>query len=70
MKEFMFKTRYDLGEKVVGFDSTNNKLVEFEINRISFDLSLTDILIWYHDDSVMFREKDVYRARQDFIDNL
>jgi hypothetical protein len=70
MKEFTFKTRYDLEEKVVGFDSTNNKLVEFEINRISFDLSLTDILIWYHGDYVMFSERDVYRTRQDFIDNL
>ena len=70
MKEFKFNTRYDLGDKVVGFDSTNNKLIEFEINRISFDLSFTDILIWYHGDSVMLREKDIYRTRQDFIDNL
>ena len=70
MKEFMFKTRYDLGEKVVGFDSTNNKLIEFEINRISFDLSLTDILIWYHGGNHFFTEKNVYRTKEEFINGL
>jgi hypothetical protein len=70
MKEFAFKTRYDLGDKVVGFDSTNNKLVEFEIDKITFDLSFTGILIWYHGGNYFFAERNVYRTKEEFINGL
>lgn len=70
MKEFKFNTMYDIGEAVVGFDSSNRKLVEFEIREISFDVSSKSVSIWYRGQSHIFRETDVYRSKEEFIESL
>ena len=70
MKEFKFNTMYDIGEAVVGFDSSNRKLVEFEIREISFDVSSKSVSIWYRGQSHIFIETDVYRNKEEFIESL
>ena len=70
MKEFSFNTRFDLGDEVVGFDTTTNRLVEFQIEKITFDLSVVSLDIWYHAGAKIFHERNIYRSRQEFIDGL
>lgn len=71
MKEFTFKTRFGLGENIVGFDPFNKRLTEFVITKISFNLTCNELSVWYHGNGgTFFKESDCFRNKQEFLDNL
>lgn len=69
MKEFVFKTKYDLGEKVFAYTSTR-KAIEGEIERISFSLSRDESDVWYIICGQIVHESYIYPSKEDFIKTL
>lgn len=70
MKEITFKTKFDLGQSIVKFDASRNKLIPFVVTKISFDCSKDGVSIWYHGETLMASENDCYSSREDFIAQL
>lgn len=72
MKEITIKTKFDLGQSAVAFNSSTNKLQDIEISSISFNTDGITSNIWYIDKatSKLFMEKDVYTSREEFIEQL
>lgn len=68
MKEFTFKTKYELGEKVFAY--RNRKSIEGEITRIDFSTDTSCCEIWYSIGGYLVHEEDVYPSKEDFIKTL
>ena len=69
MKEFVFKTKYDLGEKVFAYTSSR-RAIEGEIEKISFNRSYVDSQIWYIICGEIVQEEHVYPSKEEFIKTL
>lgn len=72
MKEITFKTKFDLGQTAVAFDSSSNKLQTIEIVEIQFDMDGCNSYVWYRDKHTrdLFRENNVFSSREEFIAQL
>jgi hypothetical protein len=68
MKEFTFKTKYELGEKVFAYK--NRASIEGEIRRIDFSTDTSSCEIWYFIGDCLVNEEDVYPSKEDFIKTL
>lgn len=66
------ETKFDLGQTAVAFNSSENKLKDIEIVEIQFDTDGINDYIWYRDKQTrdLFREKDLYTSRDEFIAQL
>lgn len=66
------ETKFDLGQTAVAFNTSKNKLQDIEIVEIQFDTDGNNDYIWYRDKQTrdLFREKDLYTSRDEFIAQL
>ena len=69
MKEFVFKTKYDLGEKVFAYTSSR-RAIEGEIEKISISITYDEIQIWYIICGEIVQEEYVYPSKEEFIKTL
>jgi hypothetical protein len=70
MKEIKFETKFDLGETAFRFNPNNNKLEEFIIEKISFDITKDNIYLMYGNGSQFLLAEQLFRSKQEFIDGL
>lgn len=66
------ETKFDLGQTAVAFNTSKKKLQDIEIVEVQFDTDGINTYIWYRDKSTreLFREKDLYTSRDEFIEQL
>lgn len=70
MKEIKFETKFELGETAFRFNPRTNKLEEFVIEKISFDITKDNIYLMYGNGSQFFFAEQLFRSKQEFIDGL
>lgn len=75
--EINVKSKFNLDQKVVAFDSGTKKLQNIEISEIQFDAHIVDsdtlkIDVWYRDKKTfqLFKEEEIYTSREEFIAQL
>lgn len=70
--EMTITTKFNIGQKVVAFDSTTLKLKDFEISEIHFYADLKKTSTWYRDGKTrdIFKEADIFVSREEFINQL
>lgn len=65
------KTKYNVGDKLVGYDVSKGRLVEFEVKwiGITIDADLVNVK-YYKDYETYFPQHVCALSRQEFIDGL
>lgn len=66
------ETKFDLGQKVIAFNTSRNKLQDIEIIEVQYDIDDNGHHIWYRDKETkqLFREQDLFTSRDEFIAQL
>lgn len=66
------ETKFDLGQTVVAFNTSRNKLQDIEIIEVQYDIDANGHYIWYRDKETrqLFREQDLFTSREEFIAQL
>lgn len=70
MKEITFKTKFELGETAFRFNPDTDKLEEFLIEKISFDITKDNVYLWYSNGSQLLLAQQLFGSKQEFIDGL
>lgn len=71
MKEFTFKTRFDLGEKVSYLDFDDKKVHEGKIIKIHFNVTNSGVELWYKlEGDVFVRDENAYASKEELIAQL
>lgn len=70
MKEIKFETKFELGETAFTFNPRTNKLEEFVIEKITFDITKYNIYLMYGNGSQFLFAEQLFRSKQEFIEGL
>lgn len=71
MKEFTFKTRFELGDKVSYLDFDDKKVHEGEIIKIHFKVTNRGTELWYHlEGDVFVCDENAYASKEELIAQL
>jgi hypothetical protein len=70
MKEITFKTKFELGDTALHYNSKTHKLEEFVIEKISYDICKDNIFLMYSNGSIFLFEEQLFRSKQEFVESL